>query len=358
MTILAAPNTIDVTVPDKRVIHLTQDMSPSLAAIPMLYFVVTDSEFAAVPNDAYMLDTIPATSQWDYNIKCFSTASAAADALQGTRNRYTARIFSASGPALAQWFSRFTIGTKPVAIENIPIDFHFVRGAERIHPETFRKTELCFGLDGFEDRAPPARKIIMTGPHGAGKSTLAKHLSDCYNIPVMPSYAGPFHKLWGITADVLIPFERRIQIQRHILMKWRADYDYACRNGGGIFDRAAYDIAAYLLADVDRDLRGEDIHVAVNGFVNTAMRYMREVVDDPNAKVIYVPMLVYGDENRGSNKAPPGAYATLFDTVILGLISMIDTQTNPPVRLALGVDDLHKRLDQITSNIEPIDVNV
>jgi len=360
MTTLDIPNLVSATpIGDRRGIHLTGNMLPSLASIPILYFVVVGSQFAMASEDPYMLDTIPATANWSHGVRCFTTGDDVAADLKTIPNKYACRIFSASGAALAQWFARFTIGTDPGAIEEIPIDFHFVRGAERIHPETLRRTPFNYDLEWLHERGVPSRKIFMTGPHGAGKSVLAERLSSRYRLPIMPSYSSPFHKLWGVTADVTIPFSTRIMLQRHILMKWRTDCDKVWRSEiGAIFDRTAYDIAAYLLSDVDRNVQDENVHGAVDAFVKVSMFHMDLVHDDPNATVVHVPELMASPGHRGIYKGPPGSYALLHDTVIRGMISRQNTTRNPVVFLKEGCDDLDTRLSQITAEIAPLDLGL
>lgn len=110
--------------------------------------------------------------------------------------------------------------------------------------------------------------IALVGSHRTGKSTLAADYSAAVGVPfVRTSAAGTFERL-GLDPKAEYPLAARVKIQNAILDDAQAIY--AQHRGVYVTDRSPLDMAAYMLADVQRtSLVGKpDLAHAVQEFVN------------------------------------------------------------------------------------------
>lgn len=182
--------------------------------------------------------------------------------------------------------------------------------------------------------------LAFSGTHGSGKTTLAKLIATKTGAQFLPSNAGEVHRQFGVTASENIPFNLRIEIQIAILNDWEEAVAAGLEKGPVVTDRSPLDFAAYLLAEVPRDL-DERLSASANHFIEHCMKRCIELSPilfcHPHEAIL---------GPRGKDKAPAGnkSYAQLVHFLMLGLLF----NTSTPF-LSLGDPDLKKRVLSVTS---------
>lgn len=87
-------------------------------------------------------------------------------------------------------------------------------------------------------------KIGLSGTEGTGKSTLAKLISDQFNVPLIPEYVRDVTKILGITIPRNLPPDKMHALQTRVLdKKLKAE----SKHQSFIADRTTADNLAYYL---------------------------------------------------------------------------------------------------------------
>ena len=101
-------------------------------------------------------------------------------------------------------------------------------------------------------------KIILTGAHGTGKSTLVKPLAQEYNLEVLQRTVRNFWEDNGVNDFELLPTDVRAVFQKHLLLN-QLDKENSLWEQGFITDRSVLDYLGYAvvsstMAKTDLDL--------------------------------------------------------------------------------------------------------
>lgn len=162
--------------------------------------------------------------------------------------------------------------------------------------------------------------ILLAGAHASGKTTLATALAERTRTPFFPSKSSAIHAAHGVMGGDDIPFGQRCKVQLAIYTAFCDDFIVALDgNQGGVFDRTPIDFAAYLLADVRRSMRQDEIAL-VERYVAGCIDQLVSVAIPSGAKIFMVERLPQ-IEDRGLGKPPANpAYARLIETLITGIL--------------------------------------
>lgn len=101
-------------------------------------------------------------------------------------------------------------------------------------------------------------KIILTGAHGTGKSTLVKPLAQEYNLEVLQRTVRNFWEDNGISDFELLPTDVRAVFQKHLLLNqldkenliWEQDFI----TDRSVLDYLGYAVVASSMSKTDLDL--------------------------------------------------------------------------------------------------------
>lgn len=101
-------------------------------------------------------------------------------------------------------------------------------------------------------------KIILTGAHGTGKSTLVQPLATEYKLPVLQRTVRTFWEDNGVRDFELLPSDVRAIFQKHLLLN-QLDKENTLWEQGFITDRSVLDYLGYAvvsssMAKIDLDL--------------------------------------------------------------------------------------------------------
>lgn len=156
--------------------------------------------------------------------------------------------------------------------------------------------------------------IALAGAHRTGKSTLAADFSVATGAPHVQVSATPVFERLGLSPKEDYPLDTRVRIQNAILDEF--EQAYAKQNGFFVTDRSPIDLAAYLLADVQRTscLGQPDLGVAVQEYLSRCF----EVTNRHFAMVFVVQPAIPIVEEEGKG---PGevAYMEHLNALVLGL---------------------------------------
>ena len=101
-------------------------------------------------------------------------------------------------------------------------------------------------------------KIILTGAHGTGKSTLLEPLAQQYKLPLLQRTVRNFWEDNGVNDFELLPSDIRAIFQKHLLLN-QLDKENTLWEQGFITDRSVLDYLGYTvvsssMAKIDLDL--------------------------------------------------------------------------------------------------------
>jgi nicotinamide riboside kinase len=105
-------------------------------------------------------------------------------------------------------------------------------------------------------------KIILTGAHGTGKSTLVKPLATEYNLPVLQRTVRNFWEDHGVNDFELLPSDVRAIFQKHLLLN-QLDKENSLWRDGFITDRSALDYLAYAVVSSSMSKTDLDLYKAL-----------------------------------------------------------------------------------------------
>jgi hypothetical protein len=186
--------------------------------------------------------------------------------------------------------------------------------------------------------------IAIVGAHRTGKSSLAKAFAEKNHSEYLATTAtGTFNRM-GYDPKLDYGIDDRIKIQFEIL-KDISD-QYASAKNGFITDRAPVDMAAYMLADIQRESCNAQQDMLVNLYLQDCVKITNKYFNltyclRPGIKVV---------EEKG--KAPGGyGYVKHIDSLIVGLLyGDYTVKTNMILAIETGVDQsLPSRLEQLCS---------
>ncbi|QJT71074.1 AAA_28 domain-containing protein [Vibrio phage vB_VcorM_GR11A] len=105
----------------------------------------------------------------------------------------------------------------------------------------------------------------LLGAHCTGKTTLMQHLSELYDITMIPFSVSEVFKKHGIPTNEKLDFANRLNIQNTLLDAYEATLEYYLENHGSehfIIDRTPLDFLAYTYADIvaGEELSDEESH--------------------------------------------------------------------------------------------------
>lgn len=160
--------------------------------------------------------------------------------------------------------------------------------------------------------------IGLCGAQRVGKSTLARAFAEVRAIPYLETTAGEVYAELGMDPKLSYPIEKRLEVQEKILEVFTRQYEAMTRTSAFfITDRTPFDLAAYMLADVERQTLVDqpELAVRINAYVDncfkTASRFFAVcVLVQPGIKVV-----------EADGKAPGcPAYMEHINTLQLGLL--------------------------------------
>lgn len=161
--------------------------------------------------------------------------------------------------------------------------------------------------------------ITLAGSHRTGKTTLAHAFAQAQGIPFLRTSAVEAFRAMGKDPKVQYPIEERFAIQKALLHVFVKQYVSAQQSAGtsGLFitDRSPLDLAAYMLADMNRGTADSGMGQAVKDFVG-------ECIDATNRFFSLVMVVQPGipvTEEEGKAPTCPG-YMEHLNTLMLGLL--------------------------------------
>jgi predicted ATPase len=112
--------------------------------------------------------------------------------------------------------------------------------------------------------------LALVGAHRTGKTTLAREFAKKHDLVFVQTGISEVFARLGLDPRVEYPIEQRVSIQTTILYALEKQWESALRKTRFfVTDRAALDLAAYMLADVTRaTLAGKpEVAAAIQGYV-------------------------------------------------------------------------------------------
>lgn len=164
--------------------------------------------------------------------------------------------------------------------------------------------------------------IGLAGAHRTGKTTLANVFADASGAHVCTTSTSSVLKRLGIDPTADIPFSKRLECQREILMQMDRDIESALNlahsEGGDILivDRTPVDALAYLIADVSRATDADE------GAVRSYIALCRAVLVKHFSGLLQIqPGITFVPEEGKAGNNP--IYAEHLNALITGASSMI-----------------------------------
>lgn len=105
-------------------------------------------------------------------------------------------------------------------------------------------------------------KIILTGAHGTGKSTLVKPLATEYDLPVLQRTVRTFWEDNGVNDFELLPSDVRAIFQKHLLLN-QLEKENALWEQGFITDRSVLDYLGYAVVSSSMSTTDLDLYKAL-----------------------------------------------------------------------------------------------
>lgn len=105
-------------------------------------------------------------------------------------------------------------------------------------------------------------KIILTGAHGTGKSTLVQPLANTYNLPVLQRTVRTFWEDNGVKDFELLPSDIRAIFQKHLLLN-QLDKENTLWEQGFITDRSVLDYLGYAVVSSSMSKTDLDLYKAL-----------------------------------------------------------------------------------------------
>jgi deoxyadenosine/deoxycytidine kinase len=105
-------------------------------------------------------------------------------------------------------------------------------------------------------------KIILTGAHGTGKSTLVQPLAQEYKVPVFQRTVRNFWEDNGISDFELLPADVRAVFQKHLLLN-QLEKENSLWEKGFITDRSVLDYLAYTVVSSTMSKTNLDLYKAL-----------------------------------------------------------------------------------------------
>lgn len=99
-------------------------------------------------------------------------------------------------------------------------------------------------------------KIILTGAHGTGKSTLVNPLREYYQLPILQRTVRNFWEDHGVVDFEKLPSDVRAIFQKHLLLN-QLEREHSVWEEGFITDRSVLDYLGY--AVVSSTMSGVDL---------------------------------------------------------------------------------------------------
>jgi predicted ATPase len=105
-------------------------------------------------------------------------------------------------------------------------------------------------------------KIILTGAHGTGKSTLVEPLATEYKLPVFQRTVRNFWEANGVKDFELLPSDVRAIFQKHLLLN-QLDKENTMWEQGFITDRSVLDYLGYAVVSSSMSKTDLDLYKAL-----------------------------------------------------------------------------------------------
>lgn len=105
-------------------------------------------------------------------------------------------------------------------------------------------------------------KIILTGAHGTGKSTLVQPLANTYNLTVLQRTVRTFWEDNGVKDFELLPSDIRAIFQKHLLLN-QLDKENTLWEQGFITDRSVLDYLGYAVVSSSMSKTDLDLYKAL-----------------------------------------------------------------------------------------------
>lgn len=105
-------------------------------------------------------------------------------------------------------------------------------------------------------------KIILTGAHGTGKSTLVQPLATEYKLPVLQRTVRNFWEANGVNDFELLPSDIRAIFQKHLLLN-QLEKENTLWEQGFITDRSVLDYLAYTVVSSSMSKTDLDLYKAL-----------------------------------------------------------------------------------------------
>lgn len=189
--------------------------------------------------------------------------------------------------------------------------------------------------------------IGLTGAQRTGKSTLARAYADYAGIKFLPTQASAVFAELGLDPKLDYGIGTRLLVQEAILSRMEADYALASAEGSFIADRTPLDLAAYMLADVQRSTftPGSGVGALVNDYIErclmSAGRWFSLIfLVQPGIKAV---------EAEGKAPACP-VFMEHMNAIIGGL--MMDKRVGGVYRIDRTITDPVRRLRVLDGAIE------